>query len=252
VTDSLDGAGLRRDVATANHICHEAGLVNVYGHVSARIPGTDTFLIPTRSSPGLARPETLLLMDVEGTKIDGEGSPNFEFWIHARIYAARPEVGAVAHVHSPACVALTAVEPTVRALHNVGAMVSGCPLYREVGLIGDPGKADRAAVALGEHPALLLRGHGANVVGADVRIATMLACFLEESAERNLSALMAAGGDPSRVGWLTADEVASLQESMSEGRGYAQALAGFTERFWEYHQARLAGRLCGRDGLRVG
>ena len=45
---------LRRDVALANRIIERVGLSKVFGHVSARIPGTDTFLLPTRRSPGLA------------------------------------------------------------------------------------------------------------------------------------------------------------------------------------------------------
>ena len=97
---------LRRDVALANRIVHAAGLVSAFGHVSARLPGTNTFLFPTRASPALADAARLLVLDLDGNQRQGEGEPNTELWIHARIYAARPDVGAVAHVHSPACVAL--------------------------------------------------------------------------------------------------------------------------------------------------
>jgi ribulose-5-phosphate 4-epimerase/fuculose-1-phosphate aldolase len=238
----LGAAELRTDVATANHICHEAGLVNVYGHVTARIPGEDLFLVPTRSSPALAAPDTLLVLDFDGNTVAGSGQPNFEHWIHARIYATRPDVGGVAHVHPPSCVALTSVTDTVRAVHNVGALVADCPILPDLGLIGSRELADHAAAVLGDAPALLLRGHGANVVGTDVRVAMMLACFLEESARRNLDALAAAGGDVSRVRWYSKDEIDRVNLAMSTavpGDSARLAVERFTDRFWEYHLARL-------------
>lgn len=43
--------GLRRDLGLANHIIERFHLSNAFGHVSVRIPGTQTFLFPTRRSP---------------------------------------------------------------------------------------------------------------------------------------------------------------------------------------------------------
>src|SRR6266699_569387 len=92
---------LKRDVALANLIIERFGLSNAFGHASARIPGTDTFFMPTRRSPGLASASTLLVLDTEGKILSGRGTPNSELWIHARIYAARPDVGGVVHAHPP-------------------------------------------------------------------------------------------------------------------------------------------------------
>src|ERR1700693_6123803 len=94
---------LKRDVALANRIIERFGLSNAFGHASARLPGTDRFLLPTRRSPGLADENRLLTLDPDGRLHAGEGEPNSEFWIHARIYAARPDVGAVVHAHPNAC-----------------------------------------------------------------------------------------------------------------------------------------------------
>ena len=79
---------LRADVALANRIVHRAGLVTAFGHVSAASPGTDTFLFPTRASPALARADRLLVLSLDGERLSGDGEPNTELWIHARIYAA--------------------------------------------------------------------------------------------------------------------------------------------------------------------
>src|SRR3954449_12226457 len=86
---------LRRDVAVANRIIERFGLSKAFGHVSARIPGTQTFLFPPRRSPGFANEDELLVLDTEGNAVAGRGTPNSELWIHARIYAMRPGVGAV-------------------------------------------------------------------------------------------------------------------------------------------------------------
>src|ERR1700739_4318035 len=100
-------AALRREVALANRIIERFGLSRAFGHASARIPGTDTFLIPTRRSPAFAEAGRLLVMNVDGKVIAGEGAPNSEQWIHARIYAARPEIGGGVHAPPPASVCLT-------------------------------------------------------------------------------------------------------------------------------------------------
>ena len=65
---------LRQDVALANHIIERFGLATAFGHASARIPGTNTFYISTRRSPGLADENDLLVIDTDGKVLSGEGS----------------------------------------------------------------------------------------------------------------------------------------------------------------------------------
>jgi ribulose-5-phosphate 4-epimerase/fuculose-1-phosphate aldolase len=231
--DGLDA--LREDVATANRIAHAAGLVTAFGHVSARVPGTDRFLIPPRTSPLLADPAHLLMMDLDGRVLEGEGLPNSEVWIHARIYAARPDVGGVAHVHSPACVVLGQIGAAARPLHNSGAVPGETPLYERVGLIRSRELGDEVAAALGPHRAMLLRGHGANVAGADVRRAIVVACFLEESARLQLDALAATGGDARRIRFYDGEE---SERAAAELEGWP------LDRAWE-HFSEVARRTAG-------
>ncbi|MBV9134626.1 MAG: class II aldolase/adducin family protein, partial [Chloroflexi bacterium] len=172
---------LRHDVALANRIVHAAGLVTAFGHISARVPDApETFLFPTRASPALADEGRLLVLDVDGKRRAGEGEPNTEFWIHARIYAARPDVQAVAHVHSPACVVLGQTGQALLPIHNQGGMFAdGVPLFERIGLIRSRELGDQVAATLGRHRAMFLRGHGANVAEINVRRAAIVACFLE-------------------------------------------------------------------------
>ena len=222
-------SALAHDVATANRIARATGLVTAFGHVSARVPGTDTFLIPTRASPMFAAPDRLLTMDVEGRVLDGEGVPNSEHWIHARIYAARPDVGAVAHVHPPACIVLGQVGQTVRPLHNSGTVAGDAPVYERAGLIRSRDLGDAVAAVLGRGRAMLLRGHGANVAEADVRRAIVVACFLEEAARLQVEALAAAGGDATRISFYDAEECERVRDDMYS--------TGPMERAWDYYSA---------------
>ena len=222
---------LRRDVALANRIIEAFGLSNAFGHASARIPGTDTFVFPTRRSPAFAEPSKLLLLDTDGKLLAGEGEPNSELWIHARIYAARPEVGGVVHAHSPACVCLTQIGQPHRIVHNHGgAFVDGVAEYERVGLIRSRELGDALAHRLGSRVAVMMRGHGITTAAADVRRATIAALFLEESAELQLAMLASAGGDAARIRAYSREEAERVSDQLN---------APMVDRAWEYFAAKV-------------
>ena len=220
---------LRDDVATANRILERLGLSHAFGHASARIPGTSTFLLPTRRSPGLARAEDLLVIDTEGRIVDGEGEPNSEFWIHARVYAAREDVGGVVHAHPPACVCLTQIGEPHRVVHNQGGIFAkGVPEYSRVGLIRSRELGDLVAQVLGGGNAVMMRAHGITTAFESVKSATIAAVFLEESSALQLRMLAAAGGDTSRIRTLTPEEAAPLADQIGPN---------VAKRAWEYFAA---------------
>ena len=214
---------IRKDVVTASHIVHQQGLVSAFGHISARIPGTETFLFPPRISPALVRLDNLLTLDTEGNQLSGSGQPNTEFWIHARIYKARPDVQAVCHVHSPNCVALGALGETVRPMHNIAALFKdGVPVFDAITLIRSRELGDAVAQTLGPRRAMLLRGHGANVADGDIRMACVLALWMEEAAGYQLRAM--AAGQPR---YFTAEELEHVY-------GQLTSQGGVADRAWEY------------------
>ena len=220
---------LRRDVALANRILERFGLSNAFGHVSARIPGTQSFLVTTRRSPGLAEPDTLLVVDTDGNVTSGEGEPNSEVWIHARIYAARADVGAVVHTHPPACVCLTQIGQPIRVVHNQGSdFFEGVPEYDQIGLIRTRELGDSLAGRLGTRSAVMMRGHGITTASRELHSATVAACFLEESADLQLRMLAASGGDANRLRVFTREEAERVR---------AQLAGAAIERAWEYYAA---------------
>ena len=223
---------LRQDVAIANRILERVGLSHAFGHASARIPGTNTFLMPTRRSPGLAAAGELLVIDTEGRLVSGDGEPNSEFWIHARLYAAREDVGGVVHAHPPACVCLTQIGEPHRVVHNQGAIfASGIPEYSRVGLIRTRELGDLLAKVVGAGKAAMMRGHGITTAFPDVRTATVAACYLEESAALQLRMLSAAGGDASRLRVFSAEEAGPLAD---------QIAGSVARRAWDYFAAVAA------------
>lgn len=230
---------LRHDVAVANRILERFGLVTAFGHASARIPGTDRFFISTRRSPGLADENALLLINADGKVLTGDGMPNSEFWIHARIYAARPEVNGIVHAHPLACVALTQINEPHRVVHNMGgAFVDGVPEYPKIGLIRSRELGDEVAQSLGGRPAVMMRGHGITTAFKDVRAATVAACFLEESADLQMRMLAAAGGNAGKIRVFTREEAERVRDQTGPD-------TAARDRAWEYYAAVAAARSMG-------
>jgi HCOMODA/2-hydroxy-3-carboxy-muconic semialdehyde decarboxylase len=221
---------LRGEVALANRILERFGLAHAFGHASARIPGTDRFLIPPRRSPAFADERTLLVLDLDCKVLAGRGAPNKEAWIHARIYAARPDVGGVVHAHPPGCICLTGIGQPHRIIHNHGgAFLDGVGSYERVGLIRTRELGDALARALGARVAVMMRGHGITTAAREIRGAALAALYLEESARLQLAMLSAAGGDAARIRAYDRDEAERVSDQL-EGP--------MLERAWEYFAAK--------------
>ena len=218
---------IKSDVVKASHILHQQGIAAAFGHVSARIPGTGTFIFPPRMSPALVRADNLLELDVEGNQLSGDGRPNTEFWIHARIYKARPDVQAICHVHPPSCVVLSSMGETIRPVHASGAIFrNDVQVYDRITLIRTRELGDAVASTLGDHGAMLLRGHGVNVADKDVRRVCVMTLWMEEAANYQLRAMSA--GKPR---YFTAEELETIYPQVSGEE--------VSNRVWEYFSSRL-------------
>ena len=224
----MDLDHLKQDIVTASHILHQQGIAAAFGHLSARIPGTNTFIFPPRLSPALVRTDNLLVLDAEGQQLSGDGRPNTEFWIHARIYKARPDVQSVRHVHPPNCVVLGSLGETIRPLHASGAIFrNNVRVFEPVTLIRTRELGDQVAATLGQHGAMLLRGHGVNVADRDVRRVCVMTLWMEEAANYQLRAM--AAGKPR---YFTPEELEVVYPQVSG--------EDVSNRAWEYFSS-LAG-----------
>ena len=226
-----DIEAMKKELATASRILYREGLVEGFGHISVRIQGTDTFLIPPRMSPALVRPEDILTIDLEGRKVAGEKLPNSETALHTRTYRARADVNSVAHAHSPMVTTLGIAGQVVRPVHNLGvAFHAGVAFFRRPGLINTDELGDQMAACLGQLNAVMLRGHGATVVGPTLKLAVLWSLALEEGARYQVWA--SAIGTP-----LFFDEA----DFEAAGRDLFHAAGGQTQidRAWDYYVSRI-------------
>ncbi len=192
---AADGAPdprLIEDLVSANHILAAEGVVDAYGHVSARHdrnPGR--YLLSRDLAPALVTGEDILEYDLDSNPIDAKGRSHYlERFIHGEIYRARPDVRAVVHNHSPAVIPFSLSKvPLQPVFHMAAFVIEGVPVFdaaRDLGihqlLIASPRLGQALARALGEKPAVLIRGHGAAVVGTSLPMAVGRSVYLERSA----------------------------------------------------------------------
>jgi HCOMODA/2-hydroxy-3-carboxy-muconic semialdehyde decarboxylase len=95
-------AGLLADLATANRILFKQGVVDGFGHVSARHDKhPDRFLLARNMAPGLVTADDIVTFDLDGRALNANGRAVYlERFIHAEIFRARPDVMAVVHSHN--------------------------------------------------------------------------------------------------------------------------------------------------------
>ena len=214
------------------------GLLTYNGHVSMRVPAAKAFLIHSLvDSRAEVAPERLLTVDFDGKVVDGPSNcrPPSEYPIHAEIYRAREDVGAVAHIHSEHAIAFTlVVGVTLTAMRCDGLdWAGGVPVHPDPTRIKSAAQGAALAATLGSGDAALMRAHGAVLVAPSVIEVFKTCVQFEENARAQLLATRLGTLAP-----LTAAEGAALRESHSETfrEHYAQKI-------WRYYitQGRSAG-----------
>jgi L-ribulose-5-phosphate 4-epimerase len=175
---------LGKTVITACRILSQRRLVYGFGHVSARIPGTDRFLMTPRISLELVRERDLLVIDLAGETVQGKSRPPFETALHTAIYRKRDDVNAVARFHARTANIFSVTERTLEPVHNHGSFFSGgVPVFAKTDLISTIQLGEEVAATMGARLAVLLRGNGQVTVGRSVPEAVILAIYLEEAAD---------------------------------------------------------------------
>ena len=213
-------AAVKSDFITALRIISHEGLSDAFAHLSARTDGGDAMLFMPRKSPALVNSNELFVVDFE--------KPVPQSSIHQAIYKSRGDVKAVFHFHSPAVILLSVIGQSIRPMHNYSAIFyEGVPLYTGTGQVESPARAGEMAKLLGDAKAVILRGHGAVVVGQSIREVCMLAVYLEESARLQTEAMKL--GTPMFVERDDAERIAK--------RTFKPAS---TDRAWEHFKAKCA------------
>ena len=184
-TFTLSGhEGIRLDVmAGVRRLVAERLVIGTTGNVSARA-GERVVITPTRTSYAGMRPEDLVEVALSGRREERAAvGASRELPLHLAAYAARPDVFAVVHTHSPNATAWSflgsVLEPEVEDLtyYAVG------PVLTCAGEPGSTGLAASAAAALAGSNGVLLAGHGVVTVADTVELAVHRAAAIEHAAQ---------------------------------------------------------------------
>jgi HCOMODA/2-hydroxy-3-carboxy-muconic semialdehyde decarboxylase len=199
VTRLAPDADLVDKLVVANRILYRQGVVDGFGHISARhdkSPGH--FLLARNMAPGLVRRDDIITFDLDGAALDAEGRRVYlERFIHGEIYRARPDVQAIVHSHSPSVIPFGVTGQPLRPIfHMSGFLGEGAALFeiRETGgdtdmLIRDNRLGKALADTLGARSTVLMRGHGSTVVGTSIEQALYRAIYAEVNAKLQLQAV---------------------------------------------------------------
>jgi ribulose-5-phosphate 4-epimerase/fuculose-1-phosphate aldolase len=219
---------LTTDLLTACRILDHEGIMDELGHFSARIPGEDRVLINGKISPGQAVEEDIILLDLDGNKLDGRLEAAKEIPLHLSVYQRRPDVMAIAHTHSPMIVALSAAGVQLRAMDNLGATAFGriAPMFEEYGLVDNFDMGYRIVDVMGSAGIVVLKGHGNLVAGGSIEETCISAIWAEKAAGLQAQAMVL--GEPH---WFPEREAEKVRNQVIAGKAYLRA--------WNYYCWRL-------------
>ena len=199
-------AALIEDIVTGSRVLADFGVLDGFGHVSARHPANPNRFLMSRSlAPALVTANDIMEFDLDGNAVDARGRSLFlERFIHSEIYRARPDVMSVVHTHSPGVIPYTISQVPLRAVfHNAAFLAAGAPVWdirKAFGetdmLVRDAAIGKDLALTLGDKSVVLMRGHGDVTVGPSVKLAVFRAYYTDVNA-RLQSQAIALGSEPS-------------------------------------------------------
>jgi ribulose-5-phosphate 4-epimerase/fuculose-1-phosphate aldolase len=219
---------LIEDLVVANRVLVRYGVLDGMGHVSVRHNlDPNRFLISRSLAPELVAADDILEYDLNGRAIDLRGRDQYsERYIHAAVYAARPDVNAVVHNHSPAVIPFTVSDVPLKPIYHMASFLrDGLPVFDirdEAGitnmLVNSPERADALVDVLGDSAAVLMRGHGIVVTGPAIPYAVGRSIYTQINADLELKAIGLGG----HVEYLDPREAEAMLDD-GENRGYSRS-----------------------------
>jgi len=226
---------LLEDMAVGSRILADFGVLDGFGHVSARHPSNPNRFLMSRSlAPALVTADDIMEFDLDGNPVDARGRWAIrERFIHGEIYKARPDVMSVVHTHSPGVIPFSVSKVPLKAMyHNPSFLAAGVPVWdirNDFGdtsmLVANAAIGKSLATALGDKPVVLMRGHGDVAVGPTVKMAVFRAYYTDVNARLQVQAI-ALGGE---INYLTP----------AEGEKAHKADSGVIDRIWNLWRMKI-------------
>lgn len=154
------------------------------GNVSARDPETGLIVIkPSGISYDDLQPEHMVVVDLQGNRVEGSLNPSSDTASHLYIYQNRPDVFGVVHTHSAYATAFAAVNKPIPVVLTAIADEFGGPIpCGGFALIGDESIGKEVVEKIGKSPAILLKNHGVFTIGKNAKSAVKAAVMTEDNA----------------------------------------------------------------------
>jgi ribulose-5-phosphate 4-epimerase/fuculose-1-phosphate aldolase len=228
---------LIEDLVAANRILADQGLLDGWGHVSVRHDNDpNRFLMARGVAAQLVTPQDIIEFDLDSRPVDTHGLPLStlftERYIHGEIYKLRPDVIAVVHTHAPSLIPFGNTKVPLQPMYHRSAFIAfGIPVFdiRERSgmtdmLIRNQTLGRHLAEALSDHPAVLMRGHGAAITGPSLPRVVSRTIFLSLNATLQADAMRM--GAP--VTYMDIEEARLIEAR--EGHGLARTWEGWKQK----------------------
>jgi HCOMODA/2-hydroxy-3-carboxy-muconic semialdehyde decarboxylase len=186
-------------VTLANRILAREGVLDAFGHVSMRHPADPgRIYLPRSIAPELVTESDVLECDLSGEPVAPTKVPLYtERVIHSIIYKMRPDVNAICHHHAPAIMPFCLADLKLRVVTQLGAAIGKqvrlWDQRDEFGATNHMVTREDEAVAmtkcLGANNMVLMKRHGATVVGSSMRELVFRSIYSCRDAELQLRAL---------------------------------------------------------------
>lgn len=184
----MNEVALRSAIVRWGRSLFERGLTaGSSGNLSVRLDDGGFLFTPTNSCLGFLEPDTLARLDADGVHLDG-GKPTKELPLHMAFYRARPQDGAVVHLHSTYATALSCLSDTdpadaIPPITPYVVMRAGTVPVLPYAPPGSEDLVPPVAAHAPRHSAVLLKNHGPVVSGRTLEVAVYAAEEVEEAAK---------------------------------------------------------------------
>lgn len=166
----------------------------IANHISCRAPGAEgQFLI---NPYGMLYEEidasSLIKVDIDGNVLFNASDYSVNaagFVIHSAIHMARHDVDCVAHTHTVAGMAVSAMECGLLPIAQTSMRFLHVAYHDFEGIADDPEERARLVADLGDNEAMVLRNHGLLVVGSSIPAAFNVLFRMERACEVQVMAL---------------------------------------------------------------
>ena len=159
--------------------------VETWGNISVRDPETGyVYLTPSGMPYDTLVDDDIVVMDVDGNRIEGDRKPTIEYAKHLGIMKRRPDVNAVVHTHPVYSQVFALLHENIPPVIDEAAQILGGEVkVTEYALPGSPEMAANSIEAIGDEASCLLANHGAVAVGKDMDAAFRVCTVLEMTSQ---------------------------------------------------------------------